>query len=252
MVAADFDPTANSLLADLGVTARFDGRPVRDEQHYYRGPGLPVATNVTEQTPVTENVSRLTLNYPTFVDPGQNSTILVNTSGFAYVDGNGNQTLDDTETLRERPVVVTESVGDGQVIVVSDPSLFINAMLHVPDNSQFATNLVADSDTVVFDYSHRAGIPWAVALVAAIAEQPFAQLAVVLVVTGVAIAGWRRHNWITIPWIGTDRPAEPDVGLSSDAVRARITGRHPEWDQERVERVAKGIMSDAPSEDKND
>lgn len=253
VVAGDFAGTANSLLTDLGVASRLDGRPVRDERRYYRGPSLPVATNIVEGYAVTANVSRLTLNHPTVVAPGRNSTILVNTSGYAYVDANGNQALDDDETLRERPVVVAESLGDGRVVVVSDPSVFINAMLDVPDNRQFASNLVTDTGTVVFDYSHRTGIPWAVAVVATVADQPLLQLVLVVLLTGVCIVSWYRRKGLGLPWADTtsDQPVS-DVGLSREDVIARVTGRHPEWNEERVERVARGIMSGASSEHEND
>jgi len=243
VVADDFGGNGNALLAQLGVTARFDGRLVRDEHRYYRSPNFPVATNVSE-APATANVSRLTLNHATVVEPGPNSSVLVTTSGYAYLDTNGNQELDDNEPLQDRPVVVREAYGDGEVVVVSDPSIFINSMLESPDNQLFARNLIADDTTVVFDYSHRSGIPWAVAVVHTIADSPLFQLVVIGLLTGVCVLAWRdRGDGIRQILTGetTDR-LEPASGLSQADVLERVTARHPEWDAERVERVAKGIM----------
>lgn len=254
IVAADFDAHSNALLDDLGVTARLDGRLVRDEQQYYRGPDLPVATNVAD-TNLTRNVSRLTLNHATVVRPGPDSTVLVNTSGFAYLDANRNGTLDDAETLQERPVAVSEAVGEGRVIVVSDPSVFINAMLATPDNRQFTANLMQDTETVIFDYSHRSGVPWAVATVHTIADTPLLQLLVIGLLTGSTILAWRsEHGFDTLSEYlrpGSSATAIP-VHLSEADVTARVTTRHPEWDADRVEHVARGIMSQASNTDEDD
>lgn len=198
IVAEDFGTPANSLLRELGVTARFDGRLLRDEQHYYRGPAFPVALNVAD-SPLTANVSRLTLNHGTAIEPTANSTVVVNSSEFTYFDENHNGELDESEVVRERPVVVTERIDDGRVILVSDPSMFINAMLDAPDNRQFVQNLVADSNHVLIDYSHRSGVPWAVAIVLAVAESPLRQLVVVVSLVGIcaAYSSDRTRRWFS-------------------------------------------------------
>jgi hypothetical protein len=249
VVASDFDDQTNPLLADLGVTARFDGRLIRDERRYYRSPALAVAPNVND-TEVTADVSRLTLNHGTAIDTGANSTIVVNTSGYAYFDTNRNGALDDAEELAERPVVVRESVGEGTVVAVSDPSIFINSMLDVSDNRAFARNLVSD-ETVLFDYSHRSGIPPVVAVVLTIADSPLLQFLSITVLVGISAALW-RSNRIPLPWTESSSPEIGDVGPSETELLDRVTARHPEWDESRVERVARGIMPDAPKEDEDD
>lgn len=251
LLAADFNGTANGLLGQLNVTARFDGRLVRDERVYYRSPAFPVAEPVTNDT-LVRSVSRLTLNHGTAITPGPNSTVLVNTSGYAYFDSNRNGGLDDSETLRQRPVVVQESYGNGTLILVSDPSVFINAMLDVPDNEQFARNVITRNEVVVFDYSHRRGIPWAVALVLTVAETPLLQFAVVAVLLGVAGALWYPER-VTTVWQSMDSEsvkAEPE--LTQAEITERITARHPDWDDSRVDRVATGIMSDGTKDGDDD
>jgi hypothetical protein len=254
VVASDFNQQANPLLADLNVSARIDGRPLRDERHYYRSPALPVATNIANSS-VTANVSLLTLNHASVITPGANSTILANTSGFAYLDTNGNSALDDAESLRKRPVIVEESAGEGRVIVVSDPSLFINAMLDTPDNTELARNLVTGSETVVFDYSHRQGIPWAVAVVLTIRETPLLQFLVIAVLTGLAVGAWRTDRVgipLSYPWQTADHVSNQSSGVSRETVVERVTAQHPEWERERVERVARGIMPDESNGSDND
>jgi len=249
VVASDFDSHTNPLLAQLGVETRFDQQLLRDEQHYYRGPDLPVATNVTE-TPLLGNVSQLTLNHGTALGPGANSTTLVTTSGFAYLDENQNGELDENESLSERPVVVRESYADGEVILVSDPSIFINTMLDAPDNRRFARHLAEDADTVIFDYSHRTGVPFAVGIVLAVADEPLLQFLVIAVLVGLCAGVWKRRGvggW----WRESDSEATiTNTGVTHDELTTRITAQHPEWDDDRVERVARGIMSDESNDGK--
>ncbi|POG55589.1 DUF4350 domain-containing protein [Haloferax marisrubri] len=152
VVADDFRPHANDLLVRLGASARLDQTPLRDDRHQYRSGALPVATRVAAD-PLTRDVSQLTLNHPATVTPN-GSTVLVRSSNFSYLDADGDGELDDTETLRSYPVVTTERLGAGDVVVVSDPSVFINAMLERPDNRAFATALAANRTTVVLDFSH--------------------------------------------------------------------------------------------------
>jgi hypothetical protein len=250
VVAADFDSHTNPLLAQLGVETRVNNQLLRDERHYFRGPDLPVATNVAD-TSLLENVSRLTLNHGTSLTPGPSSTTLVTTSEFAYIDANQNGTLDANESLGTRPVVVHEAYANGEVIVVSDPSVFINAMLDTPDNRQFASNLATNADTVVFDYSHRSGIPAAVGFVLTVGDSPFLQLVGMLVVVGLSAGVWSGRSLLF--WrADSDAMNDVDADVSQAEVIERITARHPEWDDDRVERVARGIMSDESNGGTND
>ncbi|ADE04395.1 DUF4350 domain-containing protein [Haloferax volcanii] len=152
VVADDFRPHGNDLLARLGASARIDRTPLRDDRHQYKSGALPVATRVAAD-PLTRNVTQLSLNHPATVTANE-STVLVRSSNFSYLDRDDDGELDDDETLQSHPVVTRERLGAGDVVVVSDPSVFINAMLDRPDNRAFATALVSDRATVVLDFSH--------------------------------------------------------------------------------------------------
>lgn len=247
VVASDFQPHANTLLRDLGVDSRFDGRPLRDAHQYYRSPAFPVATNVRSTSP-TRNVSRLTLNHPTTIHPSSAATVLVNSSGYAYLDVNRNGSIDQTESIGRRPTVVSERYGHGRVILVSDPSIFINSMLDAPDNREFAGNLLTSAETTLFDYSHRSGIPWAVGIVLRIANVPALQF---LVITTFVALGY-------LTWIGAlppswRRAAGEAAGPSvEDSIYERFDSRedlfaalkrhHPEKDEQRLQRIADQIL----------
>ncbi|WP_323191080.1 DUF4350 domain-containing protein [Halostella sp. PRR32] len=241
VVADDFGDSGNALLADLGARARVDGRPLRDERRHYRSPALPLATNVSNRSLPTD-VQRLTLNHGTAVRPN-GTTVLATTSAYAYFDGNRNDELDDSETLSEYPVATAESVGDGRVVVVGDPSLFINAMLDRPGNRAFVRGLFGSADRVLLDYSHSEHVPPLMA--ALISVQRSSVLQILLGTTGViAIAAWAQ--WPTagrrVPSVSSGESQSEPPELSADDVATAVRDRHPDWNDERVRRVTQAIM----------
>lgn len=193
VIAADGRTETNQLLAELQIESRVDGRSLRDDQQHYRNPALPIAAP-TDDTTVTENVSGLTLNHGTVVRPSENATVLVNSSTFSYLDDNNNGALDESEPVQQYPVVIREDRGDGRVILVSDASVFINSMLDRPGNQQFAQNLFADAETVVFDHSHSEGVPPVIVLLQIAADSPNIQWLIALVVVTAAAVAWRRSD----------------------------------------------------------
>ncbi|WP_411967209.1 DUF4350 domain-containing protein [Haloferax sp. YSSS75] len=152
VVADDFRPHSNELLTRLGASARLEQTPLRDDRHQYKTGAFPIATQ-TNESPLTRDVDQLTLNHPTTVSPN-GSTVLVRSSNFSYQDLDDDAELDESETLQSHPIVTTERLGAGTVVVVSDPSVFINAMLDQPDNRAFAEALVGTHDTLLLDFSH--------------------------------------------------------------------------------------------------
>lgn len=247
VVLEDVGAPGNALLADVGADARLDGRLLRDEESHVRGPLLPVATGV-EPHPLTADVDRLTLNYATAVEPGD-AEVLVATSEYAYLVDDPDETLDEGEhTLAAHPVATAEPVGDGTVIVVGDPSVATNAMREEPDNAAFVDALARQGDRVLLDVSHADGLPPAAAATLTLRESPALQAllgaagigAVALLASGrpgPALARLARRL------AGRDARAvardleRRGAGLT-DAERAELLRRrHPDWDDERIERV---------------
>ena len=245
VVAEDFGANGNALLAAVGADARVDGRIVRDEREYYREPAMPVASNVTNRSAV--GADRLTLNYGTVVRPGD-AEVLVRTSEFAYLDANRNERLDDAESLASRPVVTRERVGNGTVVVVSDPSVLINAMLDRPGNRAFARALFDGHDRVLLDYSHAPSLPPLALAVLVLRESALAQV----LVGGLVLAG--IGAWVRWPdargegVLGTvrdrldRRPGGESPTLSRAEVRDYLERRHPDWDDDRLERVVQATV----------
>jgi len=258
VLAEDFGPHTTPLLEAIGADTRLNDAPLRDEQEYYRSPAFPIATNVSDH-PETEGVDKLTLNHGTSlqVDTSRNgTTVLVASSEFAYLDTDRDGELDDNETLASRPVMVRESVDEGTVYVVSDPSIFINAMLDRPGNAQLAANLFADYNTVILDYSHVTGQPPLAVVLLTLQKSPFWQVVVTSVGIGAIIWGRRlgQLSRTVVDQLSRD-PPEAQFALadaSPDEIVAYLNRRHPDWDERRLRRVMRGVIRSDDSTENND
>ncbi|XVH32205.1 DUF4350 domain-containing protein [Haloferacaceae archaeon DSL9] len=263
LVVADRGERGNELLAAVGSEARFDGALLRDEQRYYRSPALPVADRVGE-APLVEGIDAVTLNHGTAVEPG-NATVLASSSSFGYLDRDGNGELSDDEALGSYPVATGEYVGDGVVIAVSDPSLFINAMLGQTDNRAFANALFEGHDRIVLDYSHAERQPPLVTALLVFRETALAQALVGLLGVGAVAAWWRRESrfvasgrrragrlWRRLAVASGLSSGVRDAVRDPDALRAALVARHPEWDDDRIDRVMTDLLFGADEEESNE
>jgi len=235
LVAADYSPHGNQLLRAIGADARITGTPLRDEQRAGPSPAFPRATPVANET-YTTNVSSIVLNHGSTID-ADGARALFRSSEYSYLDTNGNEELDSDEELSRHPVVTSESVGDGTVIVVSDPSIFLNTMLERSDNAAFARNLVTSHDTVVFDVTHTASLPPLIEVRLTLLQSPplvfiAGTLTVILVILGYspynAVQKFRNDNPTTL-----ESPSPTDVASAI---------RKSDWNEDRVERVTNSLM----------
>jgi hypothetical protein len=235
------------LLARVGAEARFDGRLLRDERRNFRSPSLPVATNVSNHTLVA-NVSSLTLNHGTSVVPN-GADVLVSSSEFGYLDTNRNGDLDADESMGTRPVATVEPVGEGRVVAVGDPSLFINAMLKRSGNGAFVQALFGTHQQVLLDYSHATELPPLAVVMLTLQESSLLQLLVGTAVIGaIVLWGDRRLSRGALKRareriIGRSQ-AQADQQLASEPAMAEyLAERHPEWERERIQRLVSQTRS---------
>jgi hypothetical protein len=256
VIGAESTADANGLLERLDVAARVGDGPLRDERANVNGPALPVADTV-EDSPYTAGVDGIVLNVGTRVRPN-GATVLARSSEFAYLDANGNGELDPSERVREVPVAVVASKEAGEVVVVGDSSVFINAMLDRSDNRRFAENLLADRSVVLLDVSHTGTIPPLVRGLLGLRDSTVLQALLVgfSVVLGLAVARSRTLEAVRegVTRFGRRRPGsavERDGGVDPDTLVALLAERHPSWDRERIERVVKETKTDGgkPSAD---
>lgn len=248
VIAADYGAHANSLLTGLGAQARLDGHSLRDEEVYYQSPAMPVARNVTAH-PQVAGVQAVTLNHGTAVVP-HNASVLVRTSGYAYLDENANENLDTTESLAAYPVVTSERLGTGRVIVVSDPSIFINIMLDRPGNQAFVRQLISGHAHVLLDYSHTAGVPPLMTVLLILRESALWQflcgLLGTLTVAGVVSARSQLAGIVQRAF----HPAQADhaPAVTETELVAYLQQQYPDWEAPRLRRVV-SIRSNRHHED---
>lgn len=155
LVLADDYGYGNTVLESLGVAASFQGTLLRDPLFNYRTSAFPLATNLTP-SPLTAEVSSMALNYATVLD-AEGLTVVARSSAFSYQDHNNDGVRDADEPVGPFPVAGYTTVGKGRLIVIADPSIFINTMLTVKGNEQFIRNLIdsaGEAPRVYIDQAH--------------------------------------------------------------------------------------------------
>jgi len=168
--------------------------------------------------------------------------------------------LSDDEALDNYPIVTVESVGEGTVVAVGDPSLLINAMMDEEDNHAFAANLAAERETTLLDYTHGPSHPTLVTAVLTVRNTPIlGAILGVVVVCGVVYVGTRYNR--------SDRPGrtmpiqfrrrtlfntltkQHSTTFDPEILRARLRDRYPEWDDEQIDRLLADITDRLDYED---
>lgn len=233
LVVADRDgPNGHALLAAVGAEARPAGPVLRDDRHHYRSAALPVADNVSDHALVA-NLSSLTLNHGTAVEPN-GATVLVASSEFSYLDRDGSGAPDGDEVVRSHAVATVEPVGEGRVVVVGDPSVFINAMQGRAGNAAFTRALVAGADHAVVDAS-RTSLPPLVAALLTVRDSVLLQGVLGLCgLLAVAVTG---------QLLGRRRAGADDAFLVDDeSLLAGLQRRYPALDPSRIRKVTEGVI----------
>ncbi|MFP9193531.1 DUF4350 domain-containing protein [Natrialbaceae archaeon A-CW1-1] len=256
VVLENFGTGGDQLLFDLGTEARVDGQLLHDERNHQRGPTMPTATNVTTHS-LTEGVNQLSLNYASAVESG-NATVLVATSEYAYL-GNETTDLEDVDTLESYPVATVEEIGDGQVVVVSDPSLVINAMIDEPDNDAFVRGLYAGNDHVLIDVSKSDDVPPLIGALLTVRGSASLQLLLGGLGVGIVAALWSQPGRSAVTrtqqrfsQTSLHREREAATPSLTYTERVELLRRHyPDWDDERIERVATVFTHTQVEEDQN-
>lgn len=235
LLAGDVNNPVRGLLESMESDVSIAGPPLRDEREYYRGPALPVATNVSE-SPYTAGMDSLTLNHGTALAVDGDAEVVVSSSEYGYLDVNDDGAPNEDERMGHVPVVATESVGKGELIVVSDASVFLNAMLDRDGNRQFAQNVIDARETVLLDYSHTGGVPPIPMAVLTIRDTLYLQ-ALIGLFGVLAVAVGTRYDR------GRETSAMHERGndRSTRDLAETIASTHPEWDEEYVRRVTASL-----------
>ncbi len=154
LVLADDYGYGNQILEYLGLKARFSGHFLFDPLFSYKNKWFPRISHLTS-TSVTTNTESLVLNHATCLVDVEASDVLALSSSFSFLDLNSNQTWDEEEPTGPLPVISQHSLAAGQIILISDPSIFINSMEAIESNYNFIQNIAGiTTSRLLIDQSH--------------------------------------------------------------------------------------------------
>jgi hypothetical protein len=193
VVVADDFGQANSLLSAIEAPIKVSRLPLCQYDNYYVNQSFPVITDIAA-TPFTVNVTRLVLNHPSVLDVSGNATAIANTSSEAWLDTNSDYKLDNGERMGVYPVAAHYTYGSGELIVVSDPDIFINSMLDKGDNPVFMKGLFRGAAWM--DVSHGRDVTPLVSVYYLLKSHVLAHAGVIALILAACLAFLKRKDII--------------------------------------------------------
>lgn len=130
---------ANRVAEKLGLKARFSGQPLLDPLFCHKNQKLPRVTDFDEGL-LEAGIEAIVMNHGTALLNVESQSVLARSSADSYIDANENESDDEDEPNRAYAVATAVPVGSGTVILLSDPSIFINSM-DIDDNKAFMAYL---------------------------------------------------------------------------------------------------------------
>ena len=154
LVLADDYGYGNQILEYLGLKTRFSGQPLLDPLANYKNKWFPQISHI-KSSPFTSESDKLVFNHATCLTNVEAANVLAQSSSFSFLDLNGDQTWQESEPTGSLPVISLHNLGSGQIILIADPSLFINSMETMEGNDSFLQNIAAiTASGLLIDQSH--------------------------------------------------------------------------------------------------
>jgi len=253
LIANDFG-NGNDVLDRLGVgtAVTFNGSLLYDNSSNWSGAEYPVISSFSPSD-FTNGIGRLNFNYGTALDVKDNAvTVLAKSSGSSYFKVPG-----QSEVSRgEKPVLAYLDYGKGKVILLSDPSVFINSM-DIGDNKKLFNNIIATliggdkGAQVLFDESHRVVKPlWSVAYEKIHADDMI-KYALVLLTMSLFVT---TMNVRRIKAQQKERPTVnlTSIGIDEDIIISDIVKRNPGWAKGRIKKLAQHLRTREQEKENDD
>jgi hypothetical protein len=149
----------NSVLAYLGMKARFTNSLLLDPLFCYKNPSMP---RITDFSAKIGGVNEVMLNHATTLTNVAEADVIAWSSSSSFLDLNENFSWDEGEPKGPLPVAAKFKSGKGTVALVADPSTVINTMVSRYDNYAFITYLTGrrgEQQEVFIDRSHLTKTP---------------------------------------------------------------------------------------------
>ena len=146
----------NTLLEQMGLQARFSGRPLLDPLFCYKNQWLP---RVTDFSPALAEagIQAIVLNHGTALLGVNKDQALAWSSESSFLDLNNNGGNESDESHGPFPVAAVSRFGNGTILLLSDPSILINSMVGQDNNSSFVAYLMnnyGQGRQILTDVSH--------------------------------------------------------------------------------------------------
>lgn len=139
LLADDFG-YGNGLLEYLGLSARFSNTALLDPVLCYQNRWLPLVVRFSPG-PLTNGLTEIVLNHPTALTGIDEENTIAWSSSLSFRDDNHNDIWDPGEIYGPFPVIAQYAFGEGQIILASDPSIFINSNQQLADNARLLQNI---------------------------------------------------------------------------------------------------------------
>jgi len=151
----------NSVLAYLGVSARFTNKPLLDPLFCYKNQWLPRVTDLAPRVKES-GIEVIVLNHATALTNVEQTEIIAWSSTTSFLDINENESWDEGEPKGPLPVATEVRFGKGTLVLASDPSIMINSMVGRDDNYNFMKYLTTHEGkqkAILVDISHLTKAP---------------------------------------------------------------------------------------------
>ncbi|MEA3558271.1 MAG: DUF4350 domain-containing protein [Candidatus Thermoplasmatota archaeon] len=247
LLLADDVGTGNSLLGYLNTSSRISNDIMMDLSYMKKGE-FAVTLDMAPH-PITENLTHLLMNYPSTIIPGISAVSIINSSGTSWLDTIRNERIDPEETEGPFPILTIEDYGNGELLLLSEPSLLINQMKDQMDNGPFASDLInyisEGRKTIVIDESHRdLANPVQLANIFITDTSPGEKVGIMTAVIAIFIIVSSPLPKRTLSLIqkGTSRILSEKIEKKEkiDPIK-EVMNRHPDWDRRTLEKIVTGI-----------
>ena len=156
LIIMDDYGNGNEILQHLGISPRFSQGALLDPLFNYKSKWLPEVSNFREAS-FGENVKTIVLNHATSLNNIPETQAMAWSSDFSYLDMDFSSTWSEDEPKGPFPIAAVVPLESGLVVLIADPSIMINSMVGMEDNSRFIEEIITFQDQqpeVMLDQSH--------------------------------------------------------------------------------------------------
>lgn len=223
------------VLFTRASSIRFDRRLLLDAGSNDGGkPLLPAITSFNDGGAIFQTTQRVVMNYATGITgTGANFTSIATSSYNSWVTPDWNNPAYDPARDLAGPFTLVGMlpVGNGLIVLVSDPSIFINDMIDHADNRSFALELFTylaeqtNTNTIIIDHNHLSWDPFSPVLYVGLIMGQITYLSTNWLLAPLApiMAIWMVRKWITFGRPKEEEPSEVYRLRGQTAFRAELS-----------------------------